>query len=267
MYEYQCIKELGKGSYGTIYLLQNKYTLEYDVVKIIEKKESTNNLNEIYNHALLGKHENIVEFKKVYQTTHHIFIIMEYVDGIDLFDAIKAEKNIFSEEKARYYLKHIVSGVQHCHDRGVCHNDLKLENVLVAKTGVKICDFGFSASYYYALDPVRIVGSLGYFAPELINKKLDSDGTKVNIYSDNTKVDIWCIGVMLFVMLCGHYPFEEKNEPKNITKHLRNILKCKYELPDHLSADSIDLIKKILVANPGERPSLQEILSHKWFMI
>ncbi len=255
MYEYECIRQLGKGTYGTIYLLKNKYTSEYDVVKVIEKKQSINNNNEIFNHALLGKHENIVEFKKLYQTTHHIFIIMEYVDGDDLFETIKKEKN-FSEDKAKYYLKNILLGVQYCHNMGVCHKDLKLENVIVTKTGIKICDFGFSASNYYTVDENRIVGTLAYFAPEIITKKLDYDGTKV---------DIWCIGVILFVMLCFRYPFEDKKEPKNIYKHLNNILKCKYELPSYLSKEVSDLIKKILVINPEDRPSIQEIMNHSWF--
>jgi serine/threonine-protein kinase SRK2 len=253
MYEYDCIRQLGKGSYGSVYLAQNRYTLEYDAVKIIKK---TDIHNEIYNHALVRKHPNIIRLKKVYQSNNQLFILMEYIDGMDLFEKLSKNIKPFTEEVAKYYITHILNGLQHCHNLGVCHRDLKLENIIVNDNCVKICDFGFSSSVYYEQDPARTLGSLGYFARETILKKAH----------DGKKVDIWSVGVILFILVCGYYPFASKTDKEDVSAHLDNILHVKYDIPNYLSSECVDLIKKILVANPADRPTIQEILNHPWLL-
>ncbi len=253
MDNYVCIKRLGKGTFGKVYLMQHNYTEDLVAVKIIKKTDLFDAKNEIYNHAALGYHQNIVQFKKVETINENILIYLEYVNGTDLYDALQNNNSTFSEEEVKYYFVQILDGLTHCHSKGIYHRDLKLENVLLNENNqIKICDFGFSSSKYFEHDHSRSTGSLAYMAPEVIAK----------IKHDGEKVDIWCLGVMLFVLLCGYYPFEDKN----IEKHLTNILRGNFSLPDYLSPECCDLIKQILVVQPKKRITLDGIKKHPWIL-
>ncbi len=255
MNEYKCIKLLGKGAFGSVYLTKNIHTGENHAIKIIKKDNL--HFNEVYNHALLGKHDNIVEFKKVYKSKNNVYVVMEYVDGLELFEKFKQEKILFSEEKTRYYFKKILNGLDYMHSLGICHKDLKLENIIVDNDKVKICDFGFSSSKHYRYEAETKIGSMAYCAPEVL----------LDHIKDEYKLDIWSLGVILFILLCGYYPFQDKKDPKNKDNHVLNIIKCNYELPNHISEECCDLLKKIFVADPDDRISLEEIMKHDWVTI
>ncbi|KAL5230030.1 hypothetical protein ABZP36_028806 [Zizania latifolia] len=127
----------------------------------------------------------------------------------------------------------------------ICHRDLKLENVLLDGSPaprLKICDFGYSKSSVLHSRPKSAVGTPAYIAPELLYRQ-EYDG-KI--------ADVWSCGVTLYVMLVGAYPFEDRDDPKNITKTVKLIKEIQYEIPQqvHISADCRQLISRIFVSNP-----------------
>jgi len=214
---------------------------------------------EILNHRTLV-HRNIVGFRKVMLTDTHLCIVMEYAAGGELFDRIAAATR-FSEEEARYYFQQLVLGVAYCHNSGVCHRDLKLENTLLdgsAQPVVKICDFGYSKSVLLQSAPKSTVGTPAYIAPEVLQRKQ---------YSGET-ADVWSMGVTLYVMLVGQYPFEDPNDARNFRTTISRILAVNYSFPSYvrITPECRDLIESIFVADPTKRISLEEIKRHPWFL-
>ena len=171
MDNYACIKRLGKGTFGQVYLMQNNYTEDLVAIKVINKTDLFDAKNEIYNHASLGYHPNIVQFKKVETLEDKVLIYLEYIDGDELYDVLNANNMTLPESTVKYYFIQILDGLAHCHSKGICHRDLKLENILLDKNDqIKICDFGLSSSKYFEHDYSKASGSLAYMAPEVIAK-------------------------------------------------------------------------------------------------
>ncbi|CAG9467583.1 unnamed protein product [Pedinophyceae sp. YPF-701] len=257
---YEMMKEIGSGNFGMTRLAKDKVTGELVAIKLIERGEKVdkNVEREILNHRNL-RHPNIVGFKEVYLTPTHLAIVMEYAAGGELFDRI-AKAGRFSEEEARYFFQQLANGVAYCHKSGVCHRDLKLENTLLdgsPRPKVKICDFGYSKSALNDSVPKSTVGTPAYIAPEVLKK---------NAYSGET-ADVWSMGVTLYVMLVGAYPFEDPSDPRNFRKTIQKIMTVSYSWPSYASVtpECKDLIKRIFVADPTKRITMDGILDHPWF--
>jgi serine/threonine-protein kinase SRK2 len=153
---------------------------------------------------------------------------MEYASGGELFDRISAAGR-FLEPEARYFFQQVVAGVLHCHRSGVCHRDLKLENTLLDAAHpprVKICDFGYSKSSLMHSAPKTAVGTPAYIAPEVLKKEPYQGGA----------ADVWSLGVTLYVMLVGSYPFEDPRDPGNFLHTIRRIVAAAYVIPDFVQA-------------------------------
>ncbi|KAG8068542.1 hypothetical protein GUJ93_ZPchr0005g15086 [Zizania palustris] len=185
---------------------------------------------------------------------------MEYAAGGELFDRI-IDRGRFSEDEARYFFQQLICGVSYCHHMKICHRDLKLENVLLDGSSaphLKICDFGYSKSSILHSRPKSAVGTPAYIAPELLYLQ-EYDG-KI--------ADVWSCGVTLYVMLVGAYPFEDRDDPNNITRTVKLIKAIQYEFPEqvYISADCRQLISRIFVSDPLKRITMQEIKSHPWFL-
>lgn len=145
--KYEHIKDLGSGNFGTVRLMKNRKTGELVAVKFLElgSKIDKNVEREILNHRTLC-HTNIVGFRELFVTPENLCIVMEYASGGELFDRI-VKAGRFGEDDARYFFQQLIHGVDFCHQSGVCHRDLKLENSLLdgsPKPLLKICDFGYS---------------------------------------------------------------------------------------------------------------------------
>ena len=218
---------------------------------------------EIMNMKML-RHPHIIQFKEILLTPTHLAIVMEYAAGGELFDHIVAAGR-FNEAQARYYFQQLITGVDYCHFRNVCHRDLKLENALLDTVPspnnpprVKICDFGYSKNDLLHSQPKSTVGTPAYIAPEVLQRKEYS----------GRQADVWSCGVTLYVMLVGAYPFEDPEDPRNFRKTIQRIMSTSYAIPQDvvISNECRDLLGKIFVADPNLRITIQGIKQHPWFL-
>lgn len=254
------VKDLGSGNFGIARLCIDKKTGEKIAIKYIQRgpKIDENVAREIVNHRSL-RHPNIVQFRRLALTETHLAIVMEYAAGGELFDRI-CDAGRFSEAEARFFFQQLISGVAYCHQKGIAHRDLKLENTLLDGSDaprLKICDFGYSKSSLLHSMPKSTVGTPAYIAPEvLVSKKYDGK-----------TADVWSCGVTLFVMLVGGYPFEDPDDPRDYRKTIKRIVAVNYHVPSdcNVSPECKDLLSRIFVADPAKRIPIEDIWGHPWF--
>ncbi len=176
---------------------------------------------------------------------------MEYISGGELYEYINSRKRL-GEKEALIFFHQIVSGLDYIHKLNISHRDLKPENLLIdSKRNLKIVDFGLSNIYKDDELLKTPCGSPCYAPPEMIAGK---------VYSGRIS-DIWSLGVILFVMICGYLPFDEDNNYFLYKK----ILEGKFEYPNFISESAKDLISNILITDPNRRFTLEQIKLHPWF--
>ena len=263
--DYTIIKELGSGSFATVHLVKHNVSGAIRAMKAIKKgsgfdDEDEDNELEIINEInILMKmdHPNIVKIFEFYNSPTHYYLITEYCEGGCLFDLI-IKNGPFTEIQASYIMNQLLSVVNYCHKMKIIHRDLKPENILVNKNEngfvkIKICDFGTSLCFKRGEIQDKIVGSIYYIAPEVLQKKY------------NSKCDLWSCGVIMYILLTGVPPFGGSNNQSIIKKILigeydktRLAKKCKA---------CIDLIDKLLTKDIKKRIRADAALRHKWFQI
>nr|CDJ95881.1 Serine threonine protein kinase-related domain containing protein [Haemonchus contortus] len=248
---------IGQGHFAVVKLARHVFTGERVAVKIIDK---TNLDNDSMGHVLqevrcmkLVQHANIVRLYEVIDTKTKMFLILELGD-YDMHDFIIKHENGVEESLAQQYFCQIITAIDYCHRLHVVHRDLKPENVVFfEKLGmVKLTDFGFSNLFEPGEQLRTACGSLAYSAPEIL----------LGDAYDAPAVDVWSLGVILFMLVCGRLPFQEANDSETLTK----ILDCRYSTPDHLSNACRNLIQRMLVRDPSKRAGLAEIASNAWVM-
>ena len=255
--EYSLKETIGKGSFSKVKLGINKLTGEKVAIKILDKKKIKINserkrIQRELNIIKKLNHINIIKIFQIKEDTNNIYIIMEYIEN-NLFLYIINNKSL-SEKECSYYFFQLICGLDYIHSQGIVHRDLKPENILLTKKRLlKIIDFGLSNYFTKGKLLSTSCGSPSYTAPEiLLGKKYDGFAS-----------DIWMIGIILFVMVCGYLPFEEKDDKNNLFK---KIVKGKVEYPKFISSDVKNLLQKILVVNPDKRISLNEIKQHQFYL-
>uniref|UniRef100_A0A671U0C7 non-specific serine/threonine protein kinase n=1 Tax=Sparus aurata TaxID=8175 RepID=A0A671U0C7_SPAAU len=198
-------------------------------------------------------HPNIVKLFEVIETDKTLYLVMEYASGGEVFDYLVAHGRM-KEKEARAKFRQIVSAVEYCHQKRIVHRDLKAENLLLdADMNIKIADFGFSNEFTLGSKLDTFCGSPPYAAPELFQGKK----------YDGPEVDVWSLGVILYTLVSGSLPFDGQN-----LKELRErVLRGKYRIPFYMSTDCENLLKKLLVLNPGKRGSLQQIMKDRWMNV
>ncbi|KAK8472591.1 hypothetical protein PHAVU_002G249300 [Phaseolus vulgaris] len=261
MEKYEVVEEnVGYGRFAMVKLMRHRETKHLVAVKFIPRDHMINEKveREIINHRSL-RHPNIVQFIEVALTPTHLAIVMEYAAGGELFYQV-LNVGTMTEDRARYFFQQLIAGVSYCHEMEICHRDLKLENTLLdgsPANRLKICDFGYSKSCLLHSKTHSKIGTPAYIAPEIISGK-DYDGKLA---------DVWSCGVILYAMLVGTLPFEDKADRQNLRKIVQRVLVVQYEFPDNvLCEDSKNLISRIFVANPAKRITMEEIKSHPWFL-
>ncbi|XP_047361273.1 serine/threonine-protein kinase ATG1 isoform X1 [Vespa velutina] len=256
---YDLEETLGRGHFAVVKLARHVFTGEKVAVKVIDKSK----LDEISRAHLfqevrcmkLVQHPNVVRLYEVIDTQTKLYLILELGDGGDLYDYIMRHDSGLSEEVARTYFRQIVRAISYCHRLHVVHRDLKPENVVFfEKLGtVKLTDFGFSNRFCPGQKLETSCGSLAYSAPEIL----------LGDSYDAPAVDVWSLGVILYMLVCGQAPFQEANDSETLTM----IMDCKYSIPAHVSEDCKRLIARMLVREPEGRASLEEIASDTWLAI
>jgi len=252
------IKEkLGQGSFGTVRLCERKSDQLKAAVKIIRKRELSQKEVKILDREadILAKvdNPNCVRLFDIYDTKHHLYLIMELCEGGELFDAI-CESN-FSEADAAAIVQQITKSLIYLHAQGIVHRDLKPENLLYQtkdKKIIKLMDFGLAKALDSQDETLETrCGTLHYVAPEVLSKK-----------PYTYKCDFWSLGVILYVLLCGYLPFY--HEERAVTVKL--VRAGYFEFDDaewgEISNDAKDLIRKLLCKDPNQRLEGEEILNH-----
>ncbi|KAK9820580.1 hypothetical protein WJX72_011887 [[Myrmecia] bisecta] len=259
---------LGEGKTGTMKLMKDRKTKELVAVKEVARIAGAglnkNTEREVINHRKL-LHPNIIKFHEVFMTDSHLCIVMEYASGGHLSQRIKQEGRLKEAEAKRLFLQ-LISGVEYCHNQGVFHRDLRLENLLldgnVYEPNLKISGFGYSKSAILDSQPKTNVGSPSYTPPELLLATRNAPTAY-----DGASCDVWSCGVILYVMLAGQLPFLDPAVPHALTrKMMQAIISTQYEFPQGLalSPGCKDLISRVFVADPKQRISIPGIKAHPW---
>jgi len=253
---YRLGRTLGEGSFGKVKLAEHEVTGHKVAVKILNRQKIKSSkmdakIGREIKILKLFRHPHIIRLYEVIETPTEIFLVMEYVDGGELFDHIVSRGRL-PDAEARKFFQQIISGVEYCHRFMVVHRDLKPENLLLdSDKHVKIADFGLSNVMHDGSFLKTSCGSPNYAAPEVITGKLYA----------GPEVDVWSCGVILYALLCGKLPFDEETIPTLFKK----IKECSYTIPAHVSDQARDLIQKILVVDPLKRATIKDIRNHPWF--
>ncbi|XP_077158817.1 SNF-related serine/threonine-protein kinase [Paroedura picta] len=253
---YDLDKTLGRGHFAVVKLARHVFTGEKVAVKVIDKTKldtlATGHLFQEVRCMKLVQHPNIVRLYEVIDTQTKLYLILELGDGGDMFDYIMKHEEGLNEDLAKKYFAQIVHAISYCHKLHVVHRDLKPENVVFfEKQGlVKLTDFGFSNKFQPGKKLTTSCGSLAYSAPEIL----------LGDEYDAPAVDIWSLGVILYMLVCGQPPFQEANDSETLTM----IMDCKYTVPSRVSKECKDLITRMLQRDPKRRASLEEIENHPW---
>ncbi|XP_035532260.1 serine/threonine-protein kinase SIK1 [Morone saxatilis] len=253
---YEIIRTLGKGNFAVVKLARHKVTKTQVAIKIIDKTRlNPSNLEKIYREVQIMKllnHPHIIKLYQVMETKDMLYIVTEYAKNGEMFDHLTSNGRM-SEDEARKKFWQILTAVDYCHRHHIVHRDLKTENLLLdANMNIKLADFGFG-NFYNAGEPLSTwCGSPPYAAPEVFEGK----------EYEGPQLDIWSLGVVLYVLVCGSLPFDGPSLPA-----LRQrVTEGRFRIPFFMSQDCENLIRKMLVVDPARRISVAQIKQHRWML-
>uniref|UniRef100_A0A8C7PZ38 non-specific serine/threonine protein kinase n=1 Tax=Oncorhynchus mykiss TaxID=8022 RepID=A0A8C7PZ38_ONCMY len=253
---YEIIRTLGKGNFAVVKLARHKVTKTQVAIKIIDKTRlNPSNLEKIYREVQIMKllnHPHIIKLYQVMETKDMLYIVTEYAKNGEMFDYLTSNGRM-SEDEARKKFWQILMAVDYCHRHHIVHRDLKTENLLLdTNMNVKLADFGFG-NFYNSGEPLSTwCGSPPYAAPEVFEGK----------EYEGPQLDIWSLGVVLYVLVCGSLPFDGPSLPA-----LRQrVTEGRFRIPFYMSQDCENLIRKMLVVDPTKRISVAQIKQHRWML-
>ena len=256
------VKTLGRGTFGIVMLAIHPTTRQLYAVKSINKEKiRLHNLRENLlterNTLRQLDHAFVVKLVKTGKDLGHLYFVMEYVRGKDLFDALREIEGVLSARDAKFYVACLLLILEYLHDRDIIHRDLKPENIVLDEEGYpKLIDFG--TAKLVKGRTYTVIGTPHYMAPEVIGGR-----------GYSVMADYWSVGVLLFEMVCGRVPFgEEEENPVRIYEH---ILRSKLVYPSWISPQSISttapIIETLLNRNPSLRlsGSMERFKKNPWF--
>ncbi|WFD25142.1 non-specific serine/threonine protein kinase [Malassezia nana] len=201
---------------------------------------------------MLLLHPYICRMREMIVHTNHYYMVFEHINGGQMLDYIISHGRL-RERSARSFARQIGSALQYCHANNIVHRDLKIENILISKSGnIKIIDFGLSNLFSPKGHLNTFCGSLYFAAPELLNAR---------VYT-GPEVDVWSFGVVLFVLVCGKVPFDDPSMPVLHQRIKSGIV----EYPAWLSPECKHLLSTMLVTDPHQRATMQDVMTHPWMM-
>ncbi|XP_033240816.1 serine/threonine-protein kinase par-1 isoform X2 [Drosophila pseudoobscura] len=251
---YDIERTIGKGNFAVVKLARHRITKNEVAIKIIDKSQLDQiNLQKVYREVEIMKrlkHPHIIKLYQVMETKNMIYIVSEYASQGEIFDYI-AKYGRMSESAARFKFWQIISAVEYCHKKGIVHRDLKAENLLLdCSMSIKIADFGFSNHFKPGELLATWCGSPPYAAPEVFEGKQYT----------GPEIDIWSLGVVLYVLVCGALPFDGST-----LQSLRDrVLSGRFRIPFFMSSECEHLIRRMLVLEPTRRYTIEQIKHHRW---
>lgn len=288
---YELYKTIGKGNFALVKLAKHCLTktkvsstcssflidsFAKVAIKIIDKRQlDCENMRKIWREIeimkKIEKHQHLIRLYQVMETKRYLMLCLEYADGGEIFDYLVTNGKM-SEKKAKKYFKQILNAIDYLHKNNIVHRDLKAENLLLSKNGkvVKLADFGFSNYFEKNSLLSTWCGSPPYAAPELFEGR----------HYNGPKADIWSLGVVLYVLVCGALPFDG-----HTLQSLRSVvdlsvvvclhflllllfrtrvLNGKFRIPYFMTCDCEHLIRHMLIVDPAHRYSIEKIKNHRW---
>ncbi|KAI0129534.1 hypothetical protein BJ170DRAFT_700774 [Xylariales sp. AK1849] len=260
-------KTIGAGSMGKVKLARKEDGTEQVACKIIPRgstdenhhsradKERADQSKEIRTAreaaiVTLLDHPNICGLRDVVRTNYHWYMLFEYVNGGQMLDYIISHGKL-KDKQARKFSRQIASALDYSHRNSIVHRDLKIENILIAKTGdIKIIDFGLSNLFTPRGHLKTFCGSLYFAAPELLQARAYT----------GPEVDVWSFGIVLYVLVCGKVPFDDQSMPALHAKIKKGLV----DYPGWLSHECRHLLSRMLVTDPKARATMHEVLNHPW---
>ncbi|KAI9767301.1 MAG: hypothetical protein M1835_007050 [Candelina submexicana] len=270
---WQLGKTLGKGATGRVRFARHSITGQLAAIKIVSKKDAgmvrATSLKVIDDKGGIGpdgerlmpfgierevvimkliSHPNVISLYDVWENRGELYLVLEYVEGGELFDYVVRHGRLHEEEAVRCF-RQIIAALSYCHRLNIYHRDLKPENILMDhRRNIKLADFGMSALQQTVQGLNTSCGSPHYASPEVIQgERYQGD-----------KADIWSCGVVLYALLCGILPFDGPD----IKSILVLVKTCRYQIPEWLSREARDLISKMLRPKPSERINMDAIWKH-----
>ncbi|XP_018578858.1 calcium/calmodulin-dependent protein kinase type 1 [Anoplophora glabripennis] len=254
------LKELlGTGAFSVVRLAESKERsgMMY-AVKIIDKKALKGKEDSLENEIKVLrrlKHPNIVQLLETFEDKSKVYLIMELVTGGELFDRI-VEKGSYTEKDAADLIRQVLEAVDYMHEQGVVHRDLKPENLLYYSpdedSKIMISDFGLSKMEDSGI-MATACGTPGYVAPEVLAQK-----------PYGKAVDVWSIGVISYILLCGYPPFYDENDANLFAQILKGEFEFDSPYWDEISDSAKDFIRNLMCVNVEKRYTCRQALGHPW---
>eukprot|EP00743_Colponemidia_sp_Colp-15_P003356 GILK01003628.1.p1 GENE.GILK01003628.1~~GILK01003628.1.p1 ORF type:complete len:479 (+),score=104.19 GILK01003628.1:77-1513(+) len=267
---YDVQQELGSGNFSVVKLALKKSTAERFAVKMIDKKKFWQFRNRNGSTLLLSgevevlksvQHPNVVCLRDVFEDEVYLFLVMDLAEGGDLLERI-LDKGTYSEAGAKRVFKQICDAMKYLHSKGIVHRDLKPENILMVdktdNSDIKISDFGLAKIIGSGPGGVNnlttFCGTPQYFAPEVLKSRDSKQGY-------GKAVDMWSLGVILYILLSGSPPFDDDTLYAQISTG-------EFDFPpsqwNHISADAKDLVKHLMKVDSEARYTVEQTLAHPW---
>ncbi|CAH8575497.1 unnamed protein product [Schistosoma intercalatum] len=233
-------------------------TKMFYAVKVIQKKLTSPEKKNI-GHLLKLDHQNVAKLKEVFETSFSLHIVVEFANGEELFRRL-TKMPMYNEKTVGYYFRQVVDGIRYLHEYGIIHKNLKPENILLntrdSDAIVKITDYSPQLFTTSDLDLEMVCLTTTFCAPELLLSRCYDKA-----------IDLWALGILLYIMLCGDDPYKSKSG----SDLYRAILHCDIEFKSpswkSISLDAQDVVKRLLVVDPKLRIITPHLLSHPWFIM
>ncbi|CAD8168820.1 unnamed protein product [Paramecium pentaurelia] len=257
--EYQFLTPpIGKGQYSEIRKVINKKTGIMRAVKIVQKNANEKEEERVTSEVnILEKldHPNILKINEYYSDDRFHYIITDYYSGGELFSKIQ-ERRTFSETQAARIIRQLLYALNYCHLHGIAHREIRPENIMLERSSefasAILIDFGMCQKISHKMH--SSVNHPYYQAPEIQQKKY------------NEQIDIWAIGIITYILLCGYPPFGGESNRKIIDNVLKKPLIFEEQDWNKYSNESKEFVKKILIKDPSQRITIEQALNDPWIV-
>ncbi|KAL7818162.1 SMAD/FHA protein kinase [Trichoderma aethiopicum] len=266
--QYTLLDKLGKGHFAEVYLCVEKSTGKRYAVKIFtqhpgkDNRSKTEGLQQEIGVLMGVSHPNVLCLKDTFTERDHVYLVLELAPEGELFNYI-VRKQKLSEDETRKLFRQLFQGVKYLHDRNIVHRDIKPENILLVDQDlhVKLADFGLAKIIGEESFTTTLCGTPSYVAPEILADGKHRKYTKA--------VDIWSLGVVLYICLCGFPPFSDELYSRDFPFTLSQQIKSgRFDYPspywDSVGDPALDLIDSMLIVDPERRFTVDQCLKHPW---
>ncbi len=259
---YDIQEQIGKGKFAIVYKGIHKLTGRTVAIKILNKKDMTIIDLELVKTEMdvlkICQHPNIIKLYDIHENEENIYLIMEYCQGSDLFTYIEKRGYKLNEKRACEIIHKLCAAVYYLHSYGIVHRDLKPENIIMTdntdNADIRLLDFGLSKILGPTEKCSEPFGTISYVAPEVLKQKYYG-----------REVDIWSIGIITYLLLCGCLPFDDEKSEKEIARQtIEDPVPYYPRLWKKLSEDAKNFVEGCLKKNPLERMNIKDVLEHNW---